>query len=84
MSCQSGRTSGCCGVLETWGAVLPSSSSLCACSQLSCPGCVSQIQLVQVKGNREGPAHLLTMCPCVLPQGFQKDDQQDKMNWGGG
>lgn len=64
MSCQSGRTSRCRGVLETWGGVLPSSSSLSACIQLSFTGCVSQIQHVQVwgQGRTCSPSDHVPMC----------------------
>ena len=72
---------------QTFGIRIPMGGLWTFVSLTSSPGDYEAHQslgITQVKGNREGPAHLLTMCPCVLPQGFQKDDQQDKMNWGGG
>ena len=77
-----GRTSGCFGVLETWGVCSPTPPA-CLLPSSS----LSRVHLPDPArsdvGIRGGSVHLLPMCPCVLPQRFQKDDQQDKMNWGG-
>lgn len=62
-------------VLET-GGVCSSHSPACLLPSSSLSPAIPQIQRSGV-GSRGGSVHLLPMCPRVLPQRSQKDDQQD-------